>query len=64
MIPYEWFNNIDKIIYERSIPRVVFYSKLKQKEITYEEYNKALICWNESGSETIGVIYQLILKQM
>ena len=62
IFPYEWLDSIDKPNETSLQPKKVFYSKLKQSGITFEEYKQALGCWNESGCETIKEYMMSYLK--
>ena len=62
MLPYEWFDVIDKLNETTLPPKEAIYSKLKQSGITDKEYKQALDCWNDTGCETIKDYMMLYLK--
>ena len=53
ILPYEWFDSIDKIHETTLPPEEAFYSKLKQSGITDKEYKQAIDCWKDTGCKSI-----------
>ena len=62
MLPYEWFDSIDKLHETTLPPKEAFYSKLKQSGITDKEYKQAIYCWKDTKCETIKDYMMLYLK--
>ena len=48
IIPYEWFDSIDKLHEGTLPPKEAFYSKFKQSGITDKEYKQATDCWKDN----------------
>ena len=62
IVPYEWFDSMNKFDNTELPPKEAFYSKLKQSGITDKEYKQAIDCWNNTGCETIKDYMMLYLK--
>ena len=62
ILPYEWFDSIDKLNETTLPPKEAFYSKLKQSGITDKEYNQAIDCWKDTGCKSMKDYMMLYLK--
>ena len=62
ILPFEWFDGIDKLNETSLPPKEAFYSKLKQSCITDNEYKQAIDCWKDTGCETMKDYMMLYLK--
>ena len=62
IFPYEWVDSIEKIHETILLPKLAFYSKLKQSGITYKENKQAIDCWKYTKCETIKDYMMLYLK--
>ena len=52
--PYDWMDSIDKLKYRVFPPHKTFFSTLKNKNITIEEYEKAREGWRVFGCKNMG----------
>jgi hypothetical protein len=52
VFPYDWFDNINKLLSKVFPPYEAFYSNLKGKNITKEEYEASHMYWNEKNFQT------------
>ena len=52
VFPYDWFDSIEKLKYDRLPPIEEFYSSLNEEGITKDEYDFALEVWNIFGCKT------------
>ena len=59
---YEWLDSLDKLIENQLPSKQMFYSQLKQCDITDEENKQALDCWREVACKTIIDYMMLCLK--
>ena len=50
--PYEFFDNYDKLNYNSLPPHKAFFNRLKNKNITDEEYNICVDAWNNNNMKT------------
>ncbi|NBO67009.1 MAG: hypothetical protein EBU88_19555, partial [Acidobacteria bacterium] len=50
--PYEFFDNYDKLNYNALPPHKAFFNRLKNKNITDEEYNICVDAWNNNNMKT------------
>ena len=48
VLPFEWFDSIDKLNETSLPPKEAFYSKLQQSGITDKEYKQAMNCWKDT----------------
>lgn len=51
--PYEWFTNLEKLNETCLPPHEAFYSKLKAKNISVDEYDECLSAWNERKMQSM-----------
>ena len=51
--PYQWVDSLEKLKYESLPPREAFYSTLKQKGISDEDYELSKRVWVEEGMRTM-----------
>lgn len=54
--------DIEKIKLQKLPSRSDFYSKLKEEDITYEDYNKANHIWNRFDIKYLGDYHDLYVK--
>ena len=52
VFPYDWFDSIEKLKYDRLPPIEDFYSLLNEEGISQEEYDFALEVWNTFNCQT------------
>ena len=50
--PYDWFNNYDKLNYNELPQHKDFFNRLKNKNITDDEYNICINAWNNNKMKT------------
>ncbi|KAK3741920.1 hypothetical protein QZH41_001681 [Actinostola sp. cb2023] len=51
-LPYEWIDSLEKLNCQELPPHATFFSYLKNKNITEEEYQYCQRVWKENGMET------------
>jgi G:T-mismatch repair DNA endonuclease (very short patch repair protein) len=51
-LPYEWIDSLDKLEYPELPSHDAFYSRLKQENITAEDYSYCLRVWKENDMQT------------
>ena len=51
--PYEWLDDINKLKYDKLPPKEAFYSSLKRKHITDEDYAIVQQAWKEHNMKTV-----------
>ena len=60
--PYEWVDRFDKFDWSCLPSKECFFSSLKGKSISDEEYNRACRVWNVFGMKTFGEYHNLFWK--
>jgi hypothetical protein len=50
--PYDWFNDYDKLNYPELPSHDLFFNKMKNKNITDEEYNICVNAWKNNNMKT------------
>ena len=51
--PYEWFDSVEKLEHKELPPKSAFYSKLKDTNITDEDYKRCLGVWKDNNMNTM-----------
>ena len=59
--PYDYFNSYDKINNTEMPPHEAFFNKLKNKNITDEEYNVCVNAWKDNSMKTFKVFLHGII---
>ena len=60
--PYDYMNSFERFEETQLPPQAAFYSKLKEQELSDEDYEHAMAIWSSFGLRSMGQYHDLYLK--
>ena len=60
--PYDYMNSFERFEETQLPPQAAFYSKLKEQELSDEDYEHAMAIWSSFGLRSLGQYHDLYLK--